>query len=131
MKFQSLCMSLFCAATLAAALPVEPSAESATQACIPAEFAKFLLPGTPKDLFCKGKAQPEKRHGEPSQEECYKALVDYRSGNASEEEVGPLLDDCVAAYGPPPLEKRQAPPPSGVGGVVSALKQAGESAVGI
>ncbi|KAE8342650.1 hypothetical protein BDV24DRAFT_162183 [Aspergillus arachidicola] len=127
MKFQSFCMSLFCAATLAAALPVEPSAESATQPCIPAELAK-IFPGAPKDLFCKDKAQPERRDGEPSIEECIKALEDYRSGN---EEVGPLLHACEAAYGPPQPEKRQAPPPSGAGGALTAAEQAAKAVLGI
>ncbi|PIG79815.1 hypothetical protein AARAC_003354 [Aspergillus arachidicola] len=86
MKFQSLCMSLFCAATLAAALPVEPSAESAAQPCIPAQVAKFLVPGVPKALVCEGEAQPE---------------------------------------------KRDAPPPTGLGGVVTSGEQVVKGVVGI
>ncbi|KAK6835931.1 hypothetical protein RU639_002300 [Aspergillus parasiticus] len=135
MKFQSLCMSLFCAATLAAALPVEPSAESATQGCIPVEYATFLPPGVPKDLFCKGKAQPEKRDGEPSIEECKRAVqsLESPSEDTDLDKVHAILAACDDAYGLPPTgpQKRQAPPPSGVGGVVSALKQTGENAVGI
>ncbi|UDD59466.1 hypothetical protein AFCA_006885 [Aspergillus flavus] len=121
MKFQSLCMSLFCAATLAAALPVEPSAESAPQPCIPAELAKVLT-SVPKDspLYCKGDSQPEKRDGEPSIEECGDALKAYDAGEEDEASVGDLLDACEAAYGPPGNKKRQAKEPSILSGTVGS-----------
>ncbi|KAB8267791.1 fungal-specific transcription factor domain-containing protein [Aspergillus minisclerotigenes] len=114
MKFQVLGMSLFCAATLAAALPVEPSTESAPQPCIPAELAKVLT-CVPEDspLFCKGDSQPEKRDGdEPPIEVCRDAQEAYDAGDEDEESVGDLLAACKAAYGPPGNEKRQAPPAS-------------------
>ncbi|KAJ1706623.1 hypothetical protein NYO67_11216 [Aspergillus flavus] len=122
MKFQVLGMSLFCAATLAAALPVEPSAESAPQPCIPAELAKVLT-CVPEDspLFCKGDSQPEKRDGEPSIEECGDALEAYDAGEEDEASVGDLLDACEAAYGLPGNKKRQAKEPSILSGTVGSV----------
>ncbi|KAE8323800.1 hypothetical protein BDV39DRAFT_208465 [Aspergillus sergii] len=137
MKFQSLCMSLFCAATLAAALPVEPTTEPPTLPCVPAELAETIsvIPGAPKPNVCEEEPKNEKRDGEPPIDVCSDALEAYEAGEEDEQSVGELLDACVRAYGPPygppQNEKRQAPPPSGVGGVVSALKQTGENAVGI
>ncbi|KAB8222476.1 hypothetical protein BDV33DRAFT_168732 [Aspergillus novoparasiticus] len=134
MKFQVLGMSLFCAATLAAALPVEPSAELPTQPCIPAEFAKFLLPGAPKDLFCKGEAQPEKRDGKPSIEECKKAVqsLESPSEDTDLDKVHDILGACYEAYGASQNEKRQEKPPTfSVGNTVSGIKNTAEGAIGL
>ncbi|KAE8162870.1 hypothetical protein BDV40DRAFT_264168 [Aspergillus tamarii] len=118
MKFQSLAMTLLCAASLVAALPVDSSTASDPKPYIKPEVGKVH-----KEVVTE--PQNEKRDDVPTLKDCKQALDDYRSSPDDEdlEDLEDFLDECEENYGSLELQKREAPP-SALQGTVNTLTNA-------